>query len=213
MTYLNIVNNILRRLREDEVSSVTESTYSTMVGDFVNDAKRIVEDAYQWSALRTDVDVTTTASDNEYSLTGVSTRGKILEAWNETTNVTMREQGKRWLRSREQNAPENSPMYYVYSGLDGSGNINVKFFPTPDKAYVIAFSVVNPQADLSQDSDTLSVPASPVIHLALAMLARERGEAGGTTSGEYQQIAERFLKDAIAIEAARHSDELIYYTV
>ena len=53
MTYLNLVNNVLRRLREDEVSSVTDNTYSKMVGDFVNDAKKMVEDAWDWSALRT----------------------------------------------------------------------------------------------------------------------------------------------------------------
>ena len=52
MTYLNIVNNVLRRLREDTVDSVTETTYSTMVGDFVNDAKTLVEQAADWSALR-----------------------------------------------------------------------------------------------------------------------------------------------------------------
>lgn len=39
MTYLNLVNNVLRRLREDEVSSVADSTYSKLAGDFINDAK------------------------------------------------------------------------------------------------------------------------------------------------------------------------------
>jgi hypothetical protein len=53
MTYLNLVNNVLRRLREDEVSSVQDNTYSKMVGDFVNDAKKFVESAWDWSALRT----------------------------------------------------------------------------------------------------------------------------------------------------------------
>ena len=51
MTYLNLVNNVLRRLREEEVTSVSSSTYGKMVGDFVNDAKRIVEDSWDWSAL------------------------------------------------------------------------------------------------------------------------------------------------------------------
>ena len=50
-TYLTIVNEVLRRLREDEVSAVTQNTYSKMVGDFVNDAKQLVEDAHEWSAL------------------------------------------------------------------------------------------------------------------------------------------------------------------
>ena len=42
MTYLNLVNNVLRRMREEEVASVSSNTYSKMVGDFVNDAKRAV---------------------------------------------------------------------------------------------------------------------------------------------------------------------------
>ena len=46
MTYLNLVNNVLRRLREDVVTTVTNNTYSTMVGDFVNDAKELVETAW-----------------------------------------------------------------------------------------------------------------------------------------------------------------------
>ena len=53
MTYLNIMNNVLRRLREEEVSTVTESTYSKMAGDFINDAKTIVAEAADWSALCT----------------------------------------------------------------------------------------------------------------------------------------------------------------
>ncbi len=40
-TYLNIMNEVLRRLREAEVSDVTENTYSKMVGDFINDAKEM----------------------------------------------------------------------------------------------------------------------------------------------------------------------------
>jgi hypothetical protein len=213
MTYLNIVNGILRRLREDEVSSVAETTYSKMVGDFVNDAKRIIEDSYQWSALRSDVDITTVASDGEYALTGVGTRGKVLDAWNETQGLQLRKQSKEWLRRRETgSAQEASPVYYVTSGLSGD-DINIKVWPVPNAAYTLSFSVVSPQADLSADSDDLLVPEAPVLHLALAMLARERGETGGTSAAELFSIADRYLRDAIAVEAARHEEELIYFTV
>jgi hypothetical protein len=60
MTYLNLVNNVLRRMREEEVASVSSNTYSKMVGDFVNDAKRTVEDSWDWSALRTTLTISTT---------------------------------------------------------------------------------------------------------------------------------------------------------
>ena len=49
MTYLNIVNNVLRRLREDTVTTISANTYSAMVGDFINDAKQLVENAWDWS--------------------------------------------------------------------------------------------------------------------------------------------------------------------
>ena len=49
MTYLDAINRVLRRLREDEVSSVTSTAYSKLIGDYVNDAVRLVEDAWDWS--------------------------------------------------------------------------------------------------------------------------------------------------------------------
>ena len=53
MTYLNLVNNVLRRLREDEVTTVAANTYSKMASDFINDAKELVETAWDWSATET----------------------------------------------------------------------------------------------------------------------------------------------------------------
>jgi len=38
MTYLQVVNNILKRLRERTVASVDETTYSKLIGVLVNDA-------------------------------------------------------------------------------------------------------------------------------------------------------------------------------
>ena len=45
MTYLQLVNSVLRRLREDEVTTVGQTSYSKLIGEFVNDAKRTVEDS------------------------------------------------------------------------------------------------------------------------------------------------------------------------
>ena len=68
MTYLQLVNNILKRLREDEVGSVNENHYSKLVGAFVNDAKRAVEDSWQWHSLLEAVTVTTEAGTASYDL-------------------------------------------------------------------------------------------------------------------------------------------------
>ena len=42
MTYLQLVNSVLRRLREDQVSTVEQNSYSILVGELVNEAKEIV---------------------------------------------------------------------------------------------------------------------------------------------------------------------------
>ena len=70
--------------------------------------------------------------------------------------------------------------------------------------------MVRRQAELTNDSDDLLVPSKPVIHLAVALLARERGETGGTSTAEYFAIADKYLSDAIAIDAAKHPEEMIF---
>ena len=36
MTYLQLDNSVLRRLREDEVTTVGQNSYSKLIGEFVN---------------------------------------------------------------------------------------------------------------------------------------------------------------------------------
>ena len=118
MTYLNLVNNVLRRLREEEVASVQSSTYSKMAGDFVNDAKRMVEDAWDWSALRTTLTVTTTADIFNYVLTGSQNRIKALNVINDTTNRFMEYKTATYFDDVYliSDPVKGSPTYYTYNG-------------------------------------------------------------------------------------------------
>jgi hypothetical protein len=224
MTYLNLINNVLRRLREDEVSSVNSNTYSKMVGDFVNDAKTIVEQAADWSALRTrESAFVTTADDNIYSLSGSGNDIKVMSVYNTSSKKEMSYQTKEWFNN--ENYVKNSllisseggligsPDYYTFDGVDSNGDTQVRLYPMPDDAYNIRFVMVRRQADLSLNNDTLLIPAKPVIHLAVAFLARERGETGGTSAAEYFSIADKYLSDAIAFDAAKHPEETVFYTI
>ncbi|MGB1305900.1 hypothetical protein, partial [Pseudoalteromonas marina] len=89
MTYLQLVNSVLRRLREDEVTSVSQNSYSKLIGEFVNDAKRSVEDSYDWTALRTTLTVTTDDTTFNYVLTGSQNRMKLLDVINDTSDFFM----------------------------------------------------------------------------------------------------------------------------
>jgi hypothetical protein len=215
MTYLNLMNSVLRRLREEETTSVTSTTYNKMVGDFINDAKTLVGQAADWSALRETLTISTTASDNTYSLTGGGDNVKVMSMLNDTQNCFMEYQTKDWFNDALyiSNASEGAPKYFTYNGLDGNGDTQILVGPTPDGVYSIRVDLVKRQADLSANTDSLLIPAQPVIHLAVALLARERGETGGTSTAEYFQIANQYLSDAIAIDAAKHPEEMVFRTV
>ena len=209
------MNSVLRRLREEETTSVTSTTYVKMVSDFINDAKTLVGQATDWSALRETFTISTTASDNTYSLTGSGDNVKVMSVLNDTQNCYMEYQSKDWFNDALYiaNAAEGAPKYYTYNGLDSSGDTQVLVGPTPDGVYSLRFDLTKRQADLSADTDVLLIPAQPVIHLAVALLARERGETGGTSTAEYFQIANQYLSDAIAIDAAKHPEEMYFRTI
>jgi len=99
MTYLQLVNKVLRRLREDEVASIDQNSYSRLVGEFVNDAKRTVEDTWDWTALRTTLTVTTSDAAFNYVLNGSQNRMKILDVINDTSNWFMQYRGSSWMNN------------------------------------------------------------------------------------------------------------------
>ena len=87
MTYLEAINKVLRRLREDEVASPDTSSYSKLIGEFVNDANRLVEDSWDWTVLRTVSPVSSiTEFTNTFSVSGLTEADKILSVFNITDN-------------------------------------------------------------------------------------------------------------------------------
>lgn len=208
-TYLTIVNDVLRRMRENSVSSVSSSTYSTMIGDFVNDAKDVVEQSWNWSALRSAITVNTVASTTNYSLTGSSDRFTDLGANNTTSPAHLIQRSTQWMDQQQQlnTPPESTPASYAFRGVDASGDLTVDLYPVPDGVYVLKFNGIVPQASLSAGTDVLSVPVQPVRQLALAMAVRERGETGGISAQEHFALAEQYLSDAIAFDANLHQHD------
>ena len=214
MTYVDIVNNVLRRIREEEVTSVQDNTYSKMVGDFVNDAKSLVEDAWDWSGLRTTSVIPTVDSTSVYAITGSQDKIKVLDVINDTANVFMEYRPASWFRDKYYNKEvvSGTPLYYTFSGVDASGDTQMQVYPQPDAVYSIRVTSVIRNDLLVNNTDELHVPHMPVIHMAVALLARERGETGGTSTPEYFAIADKYLSDAIALDAAKHPEETVWYS-
>jgi len=215
MTYLEIVNKILRRLREREVSSVSQTAYSKLIGDFVNDAKTEVEDAWQWSALRTTLTLTTSANVFNYQLGGSQNNFNILDVVNDTSNRFMEYKPSTWFNNvfLNLNPAEGSPYYYNFNGVASNGDTQVDLYPVPDGVYELRFNCVLRPTDLVNDTDSLIIPNQPVFLLATAKAIEERGEDGGTSSINAYMAGKAALADAIAYDSSRHPEETIWYTI
>ena len=215
MTYLELVNSVMRRLREDEVTTVDESDYSKLIGDFINDAKRLVEDAWDWTALRATHTITTVSGTPTYTLTGFGTRGKVNQVLNETDNTVVRYESLK--RIREQNLGTNDAsgtvIYYTVDGVDSNGDIKLRLYQTPNAVKTLTVYGVKRPSDLTEDSDELLIPSSPVIQWAYAYALRERGETGGESGSEQAIFAQNDVATAISLDSQYHPEELIWETI
>ena len=213
MTYLQLVNGVLSRLREDEVASVSNSdVVANLVADFVNDAKRLVEDAHTWNALRTEWSITTASGTHTYSLTGAGRYANV-EYILDADGQPLSQQRLQKLRKDRASGADGKPMYYAVAGQDASADVQLTLGPTPDAVYSFDVYGFKHQEDLALDGDVLLIPSKPVLYYALAMAARERGEVGGQTAAEIFQLAGAYLGDAIAHDASMSDLDNIWEAV
>lgn len=215
MTYLELVNSVLRRLREPTVSSVDQNSYSALIGEFVNDAKRFTEDAWDWSALRTTLTASTVDGTFNYILVGSGQRIKVFRVIDDTNNRFLNYQTADWMANAFLNgtAPNSKPIYYSFNGVDNNGDTQVDLYPIPDDTYTIRFEVMKRTERFTQDTDTLVIPDDAVIQYAFAYALRERGETGGQSALEQLIVAQNTLSDAVAMDAQRHPEETIWTVI
>ncbi len=213
MTYLKLVNAVLSRLREDTVTSVDGSgdVVVELVRDYINDAKRVVESSYNWSALSAEWQFSTAVG--ETSVDSTAPLGSVLDVVYDSNGTELKPLAKNEMRRRVLQGQQSDVLSY-YS-VDGSvnGNYKLSVWPAPKNVgtyYVYGYSHT---ADLAQDTDTLLVPSEPVIYLALANAARERGEVGAQSMPEMLGIAQQYLTDAIAREASNNINDNIWTMV
>lgn len=215
MTYLQLVNAVLRKLREEEITTINESDYSKLIGDFVNDAKRLVEDTWDWTALRHTYSITTTVGTGLYSLEGFGTRSKILYVNNETRNSSVLKESLQRIRQLNLSSDNaTGPVsYYAVDGLDSNGDAQIRLYRTPNAIENFSVYVVKRTGDLETDTDTTSVPTSPIIQWAYAYALRERGETGGQSAAEQAIFAQQELSNSVSFDAGLSPDETVWASV
>lgn len=213
-TFLQMVNDVLLRLRENQVSTVTETTYSTLIAKYVNDSKRQCEDAWNWDALTTTLTLPTVGGITTYTLTGAGIRQRDVTVNNVTSQHRVANVPIQWIIDQQQLSTVQSgqPTYYAWNGTS-SGDSRVEIYPTPDAVYSLKFNMVVPQADLSADADIITIPSEPVVAGAVARALVERGEDGGLSSSEAYALFKSILADYISLEKERFTEYDVFEAV
>ena len=210
MTFREVINEVLIRLRETPISSdwsgaindsSTVSDYNKVIGALVNDSKRSIESYHNWQILRETVDITTVADTKNYNLSS-GQEFKILDVVNNATGNELLQVSRAYLnRERYPTASTGEPHYYGFNGADSSNNLKVDLSPTPSKVETISFDMVKYQDVLTLAATTIKIPTKPLILGAYARALSERGEDGGTQSSIAATEASTSIAQAIMMDS------------
>ena len=210
MTFREVINEVLIRLRETPIASdwsgaindsSTVSDYNKVIGALVNDAKRSIESYHDWQVLRETVAITTVSGTKNYNLSS-GQEFKILDVVNNATGNELLQVSRAYLnRERYPTASTGEPHYYGFNGADSSNNLKVDLSPTPSKAETISFDMIKYQDVLTNASTVVKIPTKPLILGAYARALSERGEDGGTQSSIAAQEAASAISQAIMMDA------------
>lgn len=221
-TYLQLVNEVLTRLREDPVSSVDDNSYSALVGLWVNDAKRLVEDGWNWQALLTSPSVSILASTQTYAITTLNERARLVFKATPESNTPMAydtTSGDKfqliykpysWIYDQRSllNTPQTQakPIIFGLRKTPTDGML-VELFETPTATRTWTIYFTDPQDDLSDNADILLTPYAPIVQIALDYALNERGEEIGEPGTTVQQRAQMHIANAIALDSLEQDDK------
>ena len=224
-TYLNLVNDVLLELRESAVTTVNYTNYSTLVAKWINDAKRIVEGAWDWQPLNYLVTLTINPNQTTYDLTQLNPqlteRARIRKnpqsmthgAYTLSFDISYPTPGQLfhmpadWIHEQVDRVPvaitSTRPLYFGLEKYNNGTNTGLQCIlwevPTQTRTWHLYFC--NPQADLVNDTDVMYVPWEPVEKIALDYALNERGEELGEPGTTIDQRVQQHLSQAIGIDS------------
>jgi len=213
MTYIDLINRVLRRLREPQITSLSGEK-ALFYGQLVNEVKEDIENAGPWYALRTPLTGSFTPSTSTLDLTAsTNQRSYILyqstgqpQAFVTTVDKERRLCEVTWeqmdsMHVLDPDADEDVPAYFAYK-KDNDG-VTIRVFPTPDLAYTYRFVFVVPQDELTVATTALLIPSTPVWREALVRAMEERGEEFNGSLEAARTQAQEALMQAILDDWAR----------
>jgi len=214
MTYIEYVNKVLVRLREEQVMQVvgSDDNVVNLVAELVNDARRQVASAHTWNAYNTTWIQPTTISSDVVALSGAGKAAVIDSVYRADGQPVRLRQLSALRRLAAQGNETGSPYFFSPDGVDGSSDLRLRLYPTPDAVENLTIHGFQQPDDLAADDDVCLLPSQAVFSLAYALAAAERGEVGGQPTAELFALAQRDVSDAIALDASLNTLDDVWYS-
>ena len=228
MTYLELVNQVLMRLREEKADKGTldSNPYYAVIGAAVNDAKTTVEDSWEWGALRTTKRIQVIqgesivripdSRENSFKISHVLNADSGFFMRPEPLAVIERQYMNDLTVPREEAQATSYGFYPNYwnekDDTDPDNGLQQIRLGSPANDFTnLVIHCSGGQAPLTTPLQRMRVPAAPVYLLATAIASRERGETGGIAVNELFMLAKTALSDAIAVDTARFPEEMVWF--
>lgn len=229
MTMLEIINKVLKRLREDPVASSNTSTYAGLISEFVAEIHQEVALDHDWSSGYKTVIVDCVAGQREYDLSATIVNGGAVDNSSPATNqnseplaqyyayvynsassteprahLNLMEPAAFEAMVNEDLDHDDVPCYASLTLNDAGTGYKLRLYPLPDDTYRLRLPFWVAEAELetdgSDDTTSITIPERPIRLGALFLAFNERGEE----IGEPGNIAERKYREALT--AAKDAD-------
>lgn len=215
-TRLQIINEVLARLRESSVATSSSTTYASLVAVVLNQVKDQIERAWMWRSLRDTTTVTAVAGTSSYALTSSGQNAVIISAWNSTTGRELSRGTYRSFNERFFGATNGvqtgDVSEFSVAGFDGNLDLQIDVWPVPTRSNVLKVDLYIPQA-APDDNDAIIIPNQVLIEGMVGQLMAERGDDNGTGVQTQMAMYQSMLADAIAQDAGHDESEMAWEPV
>lgn len=225
-TQLQIVNQVLRRLREDQVTATTDNPYSQLLASFVSDIHQEVLETHTWSKLDTEYSVTLVAGTTTYAISGLTEGSFLLYDSSEAPLVfllasaldtapyqmTQETYTDRWADAKSWSSAttQATPIVFAIVRTTTGWSLVLRDIPSAAAAGKLVKMLwwtpeVELQSDGTTDSTSIGVPSRPVYLGTLFLALNERGEEIGEPGGLAEKRYINALSAAREVELANES--------
>jgi len=222
-TYLQLVNKVLVNLRESQVTDLS-SPYAQLVGEFINQAKEKVEDAWRWKSLSSTFAFTTVANQTAYPISAAAVapavssslgiyptgREEILEdeegnvqVFDVTTAITgslmrlarLTRENEFALNTFLATQSQIQCNFFSYVSTTAQGLFTL--VQASEGGRIINIQMKIPQDEFSIGTEIILVPWRPVVSWATFLALEERGEELSEKSSLYMDRHNQELQRSI----------------